>query len=70
MSLIMKKVKKTTKAKVSPFKPKFIKNLVPSGFSIFSFHVGFISICLTPHQKGAFLISVTVFKKVKYLRGF
>ena len=37
----MKKDKKTIKAKVSPFKPKFIKNLVPSGLKFFSFHVGF-----------------------------
>ena len=41
MSLIMKKVKKTIKANISPFKPKFIKNLIPSGLNFFSFHAGF-----------------------------
>jgi len=37
----MKKVKKTIKTNISPFKPKFIKNLIPSGLNFFSFHAGF-----------------------------
>ena len=37
----MKKVKETIKANVSPFKPKFIKNLIPFGLNFFSFHAGF-----------------------------
>ena len=41
MSLIMKKIKKTIKTNISPFKPKFIKNLIPSGLNFFSFHAGF-----------------------------
>ena len=41
MSLIMKKVNKSLKANVSPFKPRFIKNLIPSGLNFFSFHAGF-----------------------------
>ena len=27
--------------KISPFKPKFFKNLKPSGFEVFTYHAGF-----------------------------
>ena len=37
----MNKIKKTIKSNVSPFKPRFIKNLIPSGLNFFSFHAGF-----------------------------
>ena len=37
----MKKIQNTIKLKVSPFKPRFIKNLIPSGLNFFSFHAGF-----------------------------
>ena len=37
----MKQFKKTIKPNVSPFKPKIIQNLIPSGLNLFSFHAGF-----------------------------
>ena len=37
----MNKIKNTIKSNVSPFKPRFIKNLIPSRLKFFSFHAGF-----------------------------
>ena len=41
MGLIMNKINQKIKSNVSPFKPRFIKNLIPSGLEFFSFHAGF-----------------------------
>ena len=37
----MNKIKNKIKLNVSPFKPRFFKNLTPSGLNLFSFHAGF-----------------------------